>query len=148
MLHTQFVLKDLGILSYFLGIEVSYPPREGLFLSQTKYITDLLHKVDMFEAKSISTPMVSGSVLSAFGGENFSDAQLYRQIVETLQYATITRPETTYSVNKICQFMHNPSLVHWQTVIRILRYLKGTFSLGLHLKCPANLRLSAYADAD
>lgn len=77
LVHKQFALKDLGIFSYFLGIEVSFPKDGGLFLSQRKYITNLLHIAHMFEANPITTPIVSGSVPSAFGGELFSDASLY-----------------------------------------------------------------------
>lgn len=102
----------------------------------------------MFTANSIGTPMVSGSVISAFGGELFSDVRLYRQIVGALQYATITRPEITYCVNKVCQFMHAPTLAHWQAVKRILHYLKGSFSSDLLLKPPTDLRLYGYADTD
>lgn len=66
----------------------------------------------MHEANSISTPMLSGLVISAFRGEPFHDTKLYRSIVGALQYATHTRPKITYSVNKVCQFMHAPTQDH------------------------------------
>ncbi|KAL0546151.1 hypothetical protein IC582_016057 [Cucumis melo] len=139
-LHSEFALKDLGALSYFLGVEVSYPTNGGMFLSQAKYITDLLQKTKMFDAKPISTPMISGQLVSAHHGENFHDIHLYRSTVGALQYATLTHPEISYSViNKACQFMHSPKLIHWQLVKRILRYLKGSLSHGLWLQCSTNL---------
>lgn len=135
-LNKQFSLKDLGLLNYFLGVEVSYPALGGLFLSQKKFISDLLFKAKMKHAKSISTPMVSGSVLSAYHGERFDDVRLYRSIVGALQYVTLTRLEITYSVNKVCQFMHFPNQIHWQAVKRILRYLTGTIDHDLLFKKP------------
>lgn len=147
-LHAQFSIKDLGILSYFLGIEVSYPEAGGLFLCQSKYISDLLHKTKMHESNPIATPMISGSVLSAFKGEKFADPHLYRSTVGALQYVTITRPELAYSVNKVCQFMHAPTTLHWQAVKQILRYLKGSFDHGLYLRKPIDLHLQGFADSD
>jgi len=80
----------------------------------------------MDEANPISSPMVGGCKLTKLGFEDFSDPTLYRSIVGVLQYATITRPEISFSVNKACQFMSKPSEQHWLSVKRILRYLKGT----------------------
>lgn len=141
-------MKNLGSLSYFLGIEVSYPSSDSMFLSHAKYRSDLLHKTNMHGANPISTPMVSGHVLSTFQGEKFVDPHLYRSIVGALQYVTITRPELAYSVNKVCQFMHNRTVVHWQAVQHILRYLKGTFDYGLLLRKPHHLSLQGFADSD
>lgn len=73
----------------------------NLFLSQQKYVSDLLHKTNMHNANSISTPMMSGSVLSACGGEKFGDVRLYRSTVGALQYVPCTRPKIAYSVNKV-----------------------------------------------
>lgn len=104
----------IASLNYFLGVEVSYPSKGGLFLSQSSYISDVLSRAQMLDAKAIATPMVSGSVIMAHQGETFSDPYLYRSIVGALQYVTLTRPEISFSVNKACQFMHSPKLIHWQ----------------------------------
>lgn len=98
-----------------MGIEVSYPSTDGIFLSlsKSKYVSDLLLKTKMHEAKSISTPMVSGLVPLAFRGDLFHDVHLYRSTVGALQYATLTRPEIAYMFNKVCQVMHAPTLFHW-----------------------------------
>lgn len=80
----------------------------------------------MTEARPISTPMVSNSKLIKFGPDSMEDQHLYRSIVGALQYVTLTRPEISYSVNKVCQFMSNPLLSHGQGVKRILRYIQGT----------------------
>jgi hypothetical protein len=109
---------------------------------------DLLHKTNMQCANSIATPMGGGEKLYPFGSNLFSDPQLYRQVVGALQYVTITRPELSYAVNRVCQFMHQPLESHWKVVKRILRYLKGTIDFGLHLQKDSNLSLVGYCDAD
>ncbi|KAL0539391.1 hypothetical protein IC582_023603 [Cucumis melo] len=143
-LNSQFALKDLGKLSYFFGVQVSYPTTGGLFLSQSKYIIDLLQRTKMLDAKPISTPMVSGP----FQGEPFHDVHLYRSVVGALQYATLTHPEISYNVNKSCQFMHSPKHTYWQLVKRILRYLKGVLYHGLWFRKSDNMSLVGFADAD
>ena len=146
-ISTCFALKDLGHLNYFLGIQVQATD-QGFCLSQTKYIKDLLTKAKMHDAKSCSTPMTSGLKLTSFGSDPVSDAQLYRSVVGALQYVTITRPEISFSVNKVCQFMHNPLESHWKAVKRILRYLSGTLYHGLHLRKSSHLNITAFCDAD
>ena len=94
-------LNDLGELDYFLGIEVQRQQDGSLILTQSKYIRDLLTKTNMDESNPISSPMVGGCKLTKFGSENLSDPTLNRSIVGALQYATITRPEISFSVNKV-----------------------------------------------
>jgi len=105
----------------------------------------------MDESNPISSPMVGGCKLTKFGSEDFPDPTLHRSIFGALQYATITRPEISFSVNKVCQFMSEPSEQHWLAAKRILRYLISTVSWGLHFQS-ASLRhpfpLHAYYDAD
>lgn len=95
--------------------------------------------------------MVSSCKLSRFGTDSLSDSYLYRSIVWALQYATLTKPEIAYSVNKVFQFMENLLETHWKAVKRILRYFKGTLSYGLELKpasSAAQFSLVAYSDVD
>lgn len=89
-LHLQFSLKDLGELSYFLGVEVSRLSNGGMFLSQRKYIMDLLSKTKMQNANAISTPMVSGSILSAIGGDKMVEVRLYRSTEELLEHYSMS----------------------------------------------------------
>ncbi|RVW28108.1 Retrovirus-related Pol polyprotein from transposon RE1 [Vitis vinifera] len=94
--------------------------------------------------------MVSNQSLSNFGSAPFSNTQLYRSIVGALQYATITRLDITYSVNRVCQFMQSPLITHWKAIKRILRYLAGTLHHGLHLQHSSNshINLIGFCDAD
>ena len=103
--------EDLGSLHYFLGVEVHHNS-QGLFLSQTKYALDLLQRADMIEAKPISTLFVVGQHLSTTR-KLFSDPTLFRSLAGALQYLTITRPDLSFSVNFICQYMHAPTEDHF-----------------------------------
>jgi len=124
-LREEFALKDLGDLHYFLGIEVS-KVRDGIVLSQGKYANELLQRAGMTQCKPVSTPLSTSEKLSLHDGVLLGpeDATEYRSIVGALQYLTLTRPDIAFSVNKICQFLHAPTTVHWTAVKRILRYIK------------------------
>ncbi|XP_050917836.1 uncharacterized mitochondrial protein AtMg00810 [Lathyrus oleraceus] len=105
----------------------------------------------MSNANGMPTPMVSSSKLSKVGSDVVSDPTLFRSVVGALQYATLTRPKISFSVNKVCQFLSNPLEDHWKAVKRILRYLSGTFHHGLIIQ-PASvqqpLSLLGFCDAD
>lgn len=146
-LRQKFSLKDLGTLHYFLGMEVSHTS-EGLHLSQNKYIQGILEKANMIAAKGLSSPMVSSPGLSKHQGNPTVDGTLYRSIVGALQYATLTRPDITFSVNKVSQFMQTPLDTHWKAVKRILRYLASTLDHGLHIRASDKIFLTAYCDSD
>jgi len=80
----------------------------GLYLSHSKYIKELLQHANMHKAKPQPTPMASFLHLTQDGSTAFEDHTLYRSIVGALQYVTIIRPKIAYSVNKVCQYMHQP----------------------------------------
>jgi hypothetical protein len=148
-LKYDFTLKDLGPLSYFLGIEVKQAA-DGICLSQVKYTMDLLKRVGMLSCKPAITPLSSTGKLSAHEGEVLSleDATRYRSIVRALQYLTLTRPDISFSVNKVCQYLHSPTTIHWTTVKRILHFLKHTLGTGLHIRSSPSMMISAFFDAD
>ena len=146
-LDSVFALRDLGQLSFFLGIEVSY--NEGsMNLSQTKYISDLLHRTEMFDTKPAKTPGTIRKNLSKFDGDPMADVTHYRSVVRAFQYVTLTRPDISFTVNKTCQFMQQPTTTHWLSVKRILRYLRGTMQNGLLLSPSSNLTIEGFTDAD
>jgi hypothetical protein len=148
-LATEFALKDLGTLNYFLGIEV-VPQQKGVVLSQRRYAQELLLKAKMDKCKPISTPMAASEKISRDDGTFLKgEEQLqYRSIVGGLQYLTITRPDLSFAVNRVCQFIQAPTDVHWGAVKRILRFLKGTAGHGLKIQRSTNDTLNAFSDAD
>ena len=98
-LHTQFHTKDLGMLKYFLGVEVTRS-KKGIFLSQRKYVLDLLSEIEKLGTKPFSTPMVPNLQLTK-NGELFEDPKRYRRLVGKLNYLTVTRPDIPYSVSVV-----------------------------------------------
>lgn len=145
-LANRFSLKDMGELSYFLGIEV-VRSSNGLHLSQRKYIYDLLHKFQMQDAKPASTPIATNPKLT-MSGQKHDNITEYRTLVGSLQYLAFTRPDIAYVVNKLSQFMHSPTTDHWQAAKRVLRYLAGTPTYGLFYSKSNPLSLHAFSDAD
>ena len=146
-LSHRLSLKDLGPLHFFLGVEASRTS-SGLHLSQQKYIRDLLVKTKMDEAKPISTPMSSTEILLLHDGSPACDATEYRQVIGLVQYLSFTRPDVSFVVNKLSQYIHQPSTAHWAAMKRVLRYLKGTVDCGLFLRSYSSLTLRVFADAD
>jgi hypothetical protein len=122
--------------------------KDGLLLSQQRYIRDLLSKTNMTKAKPISSPMAFSLTLSAYTGDPMEDPTLYRSVVGSLQYLSLTRPDLAFTVSRVYRFMHHPTKLHWQAVKRILRYLKHTISHGLLLHKTSSNSLQAYSDAD
>ncbi|GJY02031.1 uncharacterized mitochondrial protein-like protein [Tanacetum coccineum] len=145
-LNREFAIKDLGELSYFLGLEVSYTD-DGLFLSQAKYATYVLTRAELLDSKPVSTPLATNEVF-LLGGSPFADPNLYRSLVGALQYLTITRPDLSYAVNQATQLLHAPTEAHFQSVKRILRYVKGTIAYGLIFRRPHSNSILGYSDAD
>jgi hypothetical protein len=123
-LKFDFALKDLGDLNFFLDIE-GKKTSSGILLSQEKYATDILKRVGMMNCKPIKTPMTVSEKLSSHGSTVLAaeHESKYRSIVGALQYLTLTRPNISFHVNKVCQFLHQPTTVHWIAVKQILRYL-------------------------
>jgi histone deacetylase 1/2 len=148
-LRKEFALKDLGDLYFFLGIEVR-KINNGILLTQGKYARELLQRVNMMECKPVSSPLSTSEKLSAHKGDPLGpkDTTAYKNIVGRLQYLTLTRPDISFVVNKVCQYLHAPTTIHWATVKRILRYLKHTMEIGLKICKSPSLLVSAFSDAD
>ncbi|XP_070677910.1 uncharacterized mitochondrial protein AtMg00810-like [Malus domestica] len=120
---------------------------KGLFLNQRRYVLDLLDEAGMLNCKPASTPLVSRLQVDA-PNEPLPNPRVYQRVVGKLIYLTITRPDIAYSVSFVSQFMHSPSMIHWESVKRILRYLKGSIGKGLLMQKHGSNHIMAYTDAD
>nr|XP_020179221.1 uncharacterized mitochondrial protein AtMg00810-like [Aegilops tauschii subsp. strangulata] len=146
-LLAEFSMKDRGPLHFFLGIQVTHD-HTGFFLSQSKYADELLDRANMTGCKPVSTPVDTHSKLSGDAGAPVDDPSDYRSIVGVLQYLTMTRPDLAYAVQQACLSMHDPRTQHLALVKRILRYVRGSSTHGLHISRSRSLDLVAYSDAD
>ncbi|KAL9263811.1 Retrovirus-related Pol polyprotein from transposon RE1-like protein [Drosera capensis] len=122
-IRSQFRIKDLGKLKYFLGIEVARL-RTDIFLSQRNYILDILKEADHLGAKPVDFSMWQNLKFNATDCPSLKDPGVYRCLVGRLIYLTITQFEITFAINTLSQFMHSPHQPHMDATLRILRYLK------------------------
>ena len=102
-LRTEFALKDLGELNYFLGIEAK-KIKDGIVMSQEKYASDIIKRAGMINCKSLNTPLSVSEKLSIESGVKLGaeDSTRFKSIVGALQYLTLTRPDLSFPVNKVC----------------------------------------------
>jgi len=129
-LSQQFQMTDLGPLSYFLGIEVSRSDK-GYYISQSKYIQDLIARSGITDSRTAATPMDIHLQLRPTDVTPLEDLARYRHIVGSLVYLTVTRPDIAHPVHILSQFVSTPTSVHFGHLLRVLRYLRGTSSRGL-----------------
>lgn len=146
-LHTVFSIKDLGKMHYFLGMEVSYV-HQGIIMTQKKFSKELLQSSSLDVSKVAKTPLPVNVKLFADSGEYYSDPALYRSLVGKLNFLTHTRPDLSYVVQTLSQFMHQPRVEHFTALHHVLRYLAGTLGQGILLTATSQLTLKAYSDPD
>jgi Reverse transcriptase (RNA-dependent DNA polymerase) len=146
-LKQKFEIKELGKLKYFLGIEIAHS-KKGLFLSQRKYVLDLLKETGKIGCRPLSTPINSNIKLNTEDGELVKDINHFQRIIGKLIYLTVTRPNLSFAVNQISKFMHSPRIPHLDAINIILRYLKGTPGKGIWMKRNETNAICGYFDAD
>ena len=133
IISTQLrVSRYMGGLKYFMGIEVARSQR-GIFLSQRKYVLDLLLEVGLLESKPTDTPIVQNHGLREFSDQVPTTKGRFQRLVGKLIYLSHTRPNIAYVVSVVSQFMHCPSKDHMGAVIQIFYYLKSSPGKGLLL---------------
>ena len=145
LLKQEFDMKDLGELRYFLGIEI-IRTEEGIWLSQRQYALDMLSKYGMADCKPISMPLDQNLKLQADEGQVLEDVTMYRKIVGSLIYLTISRPDLSYVVGLESQFMQLPRKPHLDAVRRTLRYVSATLDYALFYEASMELQLYGYTD--
>ena len=142
-----FEMTDLGLLNYFLGIEVKQQ-KGGIFICQKKYTEALLKKFKMYGCKPVTTPLVTNEKLQKNDGALEADASRYRSMIGSLLYLTATRPDIMFATSLLSRFMQKPSQIHYGVAKRILRYLQGTKEFGIWYKTMTNSKLIGYTDSD
>ena len=156
MMKKHYDVKDLGLMHYFLGQEVEDVPGVGLLLKQPEYAKNLLKKAGMWDSKAKQSPMETRHMLSKTTGVELKDDDprraAYGETVGALLYlSTHTRPDLAYPVGVLSRFMAKPTDAHFQAMKKVLRYLKGTWDMGLMFKFRPEMHekgVQAYTEAD
>lgn len=148
-LMNVFQMRDLGEVSYFLGISVKKIGNDGMFLGQENYLNKVLQKFKKDTAKPVNTPMETRPDLGICDQPSILNVHPYRSAIGSLMYSCMsTRPDFCTAVNVFSQYQSYATEKHWKGIKRILRYIQGTLSWGLWLKGISEIPLVLYADAD
>jgi hypothetical protein len=143
----KFEMSMMGELKYFLGFQVKQL-QDGTFISQTKYIQDILNKFGMKDVKPIKTPMGTNGHLDLDTGGKSIDQKVYRSMIGSLLYLCASRPDIMLSVCMCARFQADPKEVHLRAMKRIMRYLVYTPKFGLWYPKGSTFDLIGYSDAD
>jgi hypothetical protein len=147
ILDSQFKIKDLGSLKYFLGLEVAQS-KEGITISQRKYCLDLLKDSGFLGSKPAATPLDPAVKLHNDSGKPYEDISSYRRLIGRLLYLTNTRPNISFAVQQLSQFLRKPIFAHYNAACRVIRYLKHNPGRGLLFPRHSELQLLGFSDAD
>ncbi|KAF5457813.1 hypothetical protein F2P56_021891 [Juglans regia] len=146
LLDTKFKLKDLGQLKY-IGLEVAWSP-QSISLCQCKYALEILQDAGFLGANPISFLMEQNLKRSKDTGALLSDPTVFKKLIGRLLYLTIIRPDLTFSVHRLSQFMDKPHEPHLKVACRILQYVKSTSGHDLFFPTNSSLQIKAFIDSD
>ncbi|KAL0462180.1 UNVERIFIED_CONTAM: Retrovirus-related Pol polyprotein from transposon RE1 [Sesamum latifolium] len=136
----------IALLVYVDDVLLTSP--SSVLINEVKYINDILQDTGLLNAKAATTPLPQGVKLCATGGAVLSNPESYRRLVGRLLYLGFTRPDISYGVQQLSQFLQQPCESHWQAALHIVRYLKGTSATGLFFPSSNSFQLQAYCNAD
>ncbi|KAL0548995.1 hypothetical protein IC582_013474 [Cucumis melo] len=143
----MFERTDLGLMSYFLGIEIKQGQGE-VFICQNKYAKKILKKFKMDECKAVSTPMNQKEKLCKEDGADKVDEGYFRSLIGCLMYLTATRPDILNAVSILSRFMYCASELHLKAAKRVIRYVKGTSDFGVKFTRGKEFKLIGFSDSD
>lgn len=146
-MQQNFDMTDLGLLSYFLGMEVMQD-KHGVFVTQKRYAQELLKKFNMLQCKAAPTPMCTSDKLQAVDCSGDAEIGRYRSLVGQLIYLTHSRPDISFVVGVLSRYMNKPSKIHAGAGKRVLRYLAGTADFGLWYAHANECKLVGFSDSD
>ncbi|GJZ43530.1 putative ribonuclease H-like domain-containing protein, partial [Tanacetum coccineum] len=147
LIKSRFQMSFMGELTFFLGLQVKQK-EDGIFISQDKYIAEILKKFDFASVKTASTPVETQKPLVKDEEASDVDVHLYRSMIGSLMYLTASRPDIMFAVCACSRFQVTPKTSHLHAVKRIFRYLKGKPKLGLWYPRVSSFDLEAYSDSD
>ncbi|GKA49866.1 putative ribonuclease H-like domain-containing protein [Tanacetum coccineum] len=147
LMHKRFQMSSMGELTFFLGLQVQQK-KDGIFISQDKYVAGILKKFDFATVKTASTPMEPNKALIKDEEADSVDVHLYRSMIGSLMYLTASRPDIMFVVCACARFQVTPKMSHLHAVKRIFRYLKGQPKLGLWYPRDSPFDLEAFSDSD
>ncbi|GJW03248.1 putative ribonuclease H-like domain-containing protein [Tanacetum coccineum] len=147
LMQKEFKMSSMGELTFFLGLQVKQTTA-GIFLSQDKYVKDILNKFDFRTIKPASTPIEAHKSLGKDEEGEEVDVHLYRSMIGCLMYLTASRPDIMFAVCLCARFQVTPKVSHLHAVKRIFRYLKHQPKLGLWYPKDSPFHLEAFSDSD
>ncbi|GJW45417.1 putative ribonuclease H-like domain-containing protein [Tanacetum coccineum] len=147
LMHKKFQMSSIGELTFFLGLQVMQRD-DGIFISQDKYVADILKKFNFVTMKTASTPIETNKALLKDEEAEDVDVHLYKSMIGSLMYLTASRPDIMFVVCACARFKVTPKVSHLHAVKRIFRYLKGQPKLGLWYPRDSPLDLEAFSDSD
>ncbi|GJX13080.1 putative ribonuclease H-like domain-containing protein, partial [Tanacetum coccineum] len=147
LMKRRFQMSSMGELTFFLGLQVQHK-EDGIFISQDKYVAEILKKFDFDSVKTASTPIKTQKPLIKDEEAADVDVHLYRSMIGSLMYLTALRPDIMYGVCACSRFQVTPKTSHLHVVKGIFRYLKGQPKLGLWYPKVSSFDLEAYSDSD